>query len=281
MNQPTRSFDKSTWRLLITQPATGAWNMAVDEALLESVFKGDSLPVLRLYAWDPPCLSIGYAQAIADIDLPALNARGWHLVRRPTGGRAILHTDELTYAVIGPLSEPRLRGSVLDCYQRISRTLLSALTKLQIPAIHQEIPSEKINPSSLNPVCFDLPSNYEITVNGKKLIGSAQARRKEGVIQHGTFPLYGDLTRILYALRFSDEDMRQLAAQKLLQRATSAEMVLGASPQWLTAARAFIEAFEEILNLEFVENDLTESELRLAETFVSGKYAHPVWTERV
>ena len=96
-----------TWRLLITPPTHGPWNMAVDESILETMGSSRSLPTLRLYAWKPACLSLGYAQPLTDVDIPRLQARGWEMVRRPTGGRAVLHTDELTYSVIAPLGEPR------------------------------------------------------------------------------------------------------------------------------------------------------------------------------
>ncbi|HEX9617401.1 MAG TPA: hypothetical protein VGA03_08280, partial [Anaerolineales bacterium] len=115
------NYPLARWRLIHTPPAPGAWNMAVDEAILEAVGRGQADPTLRLYAWSPPCLSLGYAQPSSDVDLPQLHALGWDLVRRPTGGRAILHTDELTYAVIAPLSEPRLAGSVLESYQSLSQ----------------------------------------------------------------------------------------------------------------------------------------------------------------
>jgi lipoate-protein ligase A len=93
--------------------------MAVDEAILESVAVGTSPATLRLYDWSPACLSLGYAQDAEDVDLERLRARGWDLVRRPTGGRAILHADEITYAVIGPASDPRFAGGILDSYRRL------------------------------------------------------------------------------------------------------------------------------------------------------------------
>jgi len=111
----------TTWRLLLTPPAPGAWNMAVDEALLESAGRGESLPTLRLYAWAPPCLSLGQAQPFADVDMARLRARGWQAVRRLTGGRAILHTDELTYSVTAPPDEPRVAGTVLESYNRLAQ----------------------------------------------------------------------------------------------------------------------------------------------------------------
>ncbi len=122
------------WRLIISPPAHGSWNMAVDEAILEAVSSDQAPPTLRLYAWDPPCLSLGYAQSCADADFAALARYGWELVRRPTGGRAILHTDELTYAVIAPLNNPVVSGGVLDSYSRISRGLLAAFERLSLDA---------------------------------------------------------------------------------------------------------------------------------------------------
>ena len=91
--------------------------MAIDEAILEAAGHGEVPPTLRLYSWQPACLSLGYAQPFADADQAALERFGWQIVRRPTGGRAILHTDELTYSVSGPQSEPRLAGSVLESYR--------------------------------------------------------------------------------------------------------------------------------------------------------------------
>src|SRR5512141_1099177 len=94
------------WRLITDGPQTGARNMAIDEALLIAVGAAQSVPVLRLYAWEPACLSLGYAQAGAEVDCERLESHGWHVVRRMTGGRAILHTDELTYSVTLPLDHP-------------------------------------------------------------------------------------------------------------------------------------------------------------------------------
>ena len=121
----------STWRLLISPTAHhGAMNMALDEAILFAVGKGLALPTLRLYSWNKPCLSLGFAQSTSDIDMDRLSELNWELVRRPTGGKAILHCDELTYAVIAPKDEPRVKGSVLKSYLRISKGLLRALSIL-------------------------------------------------------------------------------------------------------------------------------------------------------
>jgi lipoate-protein ligase A len=272
-------YPLTNWRLVITPPAPGAWNMAVDEAILASIGKNLVPPTLRLYAWDPPCLSLGYAQPSSDVDRHSLAAHGWHLVRRPTGGRAILHTDELTYSVIGPFSDPRLAGSVLDSYRCLASALLSALHRLNIPAESHAISAPQAS-TAKGPVCFEVPSNYEITVINKKLIGSAQARRKEGLLQHGALPLYGDLTRITQVLRFPDEAARQEAASRLLSRATTAEAVLGYPLSWQAAAQAFQSAFQDTLNLQLTPEPLTNHEKARTAELVRDKFDHPSWTDR-
>lgn len=273
-------YEKSTWRLIEHPPALGAWNMAVDEAILESVFNHESPPTLRLYAWEPACLSLGHAQRVSEANLKVLKQKGWQLVRRPTGGRAILHVDELTYAVIAHQSEPRVRGGVLESYLRLSKALLEALKTLGLSPKANETTSNQ-KPPTPNPVCFEVPSNYEITVNGKKLIGSAQARRKEGILQHGTLPLYGDLTRIITALNFSDPTAQADAKTRLLNHATTVERELGHAPDWKQASRAFQDAFRQVLNLDLQAGQLTEKETRRAEQLVLEKYDHPSWMNRI
>ena len=267
-----------TWRLIITPPARGAWNMAADEAILEHIGRGESNPTLRLYAWEPACLSLGHAQPFADVDTARLKQNGWEVVRRATGGRAILHTDELTYSVIAPLDEPTVAGSILESYNRLAQALLTAVKSLDIPVEMKEGKAD--NRSMPNPVCFEVPSTYEITVDGKKLIGSAQARKKDGVLQHGSLPLTGDLTRICQALVFENESARETASQRLLERATTVESALGREISWETAAQKFVQAFEAQLGLMFERGKLSESESKRTEELVREKYDHPSWTER-
>lgn len=273
-------LERAAWRIVRTPPASGAWNMAVDEAILDSVGQGAVLPTFRLYAWTPPCLSLGYSQSIADVDLEALNQNGWQLVRRPTGGKAILHVDELTYSVIAPLQEPRVSGSVLESYNRLSRALINALNRLGLPAEAHSQDAVHRSPQAEGPVCFEVPSNYEITVHGKKLVGSAQARRKDGVLQHGSLPLWGDLTRITRALNFTAGDSRQQAASRLLGRAANAQL-LGLLLNWDEAADAFEDAFAETLNIDFQPGELTPGEKARAAHLVETKYAHPSWTNHI
>lgn len=275
MNSP-----RTTWRLLRTPPASGAWNMAVDEAILESAGQGDGPSTLRLYAWTPPCLSLGYGQPYTDIDQDRLDRLGWEIVRRPTGGRAILHTDELTYAVIGPQIDPLLAGGVLESYQRLSVALLETLKRLDIIADQVKNNITITDTMKKNPVCFEVPSNYEITVQGKKLIGSAQARRKKSVLQHGTLPLYGDLSRIVQVLKFRHDSERLAAAERLFEHATTVESVLGFKGDWWIVAQAMINAFSTSLNLDLVPGSLTPTEGQRALELYKQKYKHPTWTQK-
>ncbi len=280
-------FEKTTWRLIQTPAARGAWNMAVDEAILEAMGRDEVLPTLRLYAWSPACLSLGYAQPFTDINVAVLESQGWDLVRRPTGGRAILHADELTYSVIAPHQEARLAKDILSSYFILSQAILGALHLLDIPAQAEEM-GKTVNNSAnnpkkrnQNPVCFEVPSNYEITVHGKKLVGSAQARHREGILQHGTFPLSGDLTRIIRVLNFEDDNKRHRAQERLVERAATAEQILGRVIDFDLAAQAFISAFQEELNLEFAPSELSKAELARVENLMVEKYANPDWTKRI
>ncbi len=273
-------FPLSEWRLIETPSEQGAWNMAIDEAILEAVGSREAPPTLRLYAWEPACLSLGYAQPIFDVDIPRLRERGWDLVRRPTGGRAILHTDELTYSVIGPQDDPRLTGGVLESYRRLSEALLVALETLNLAVQANPRADLESSENPPGPVCFEAPSNYEITINGKKLVGSAQARRRDGVLQHGTLPLWGDITRITQVLRFDSEGNREQAASRLLEHATTVESALGQRISWDAAARAFAEAFSQTLRLQLVPAALTPAETSRVEELVCGKYANQTWTEK-
>jgi len=273
------TYVRTTWRLIEDPPSQGAWNMAVDEAILESIYQGQSPPTLRLFAWKPACLSLGHAQPFAEVDTQALAQRGWDVVRRPTGGRAILHVDELTYSVIAPEHDPRVQGGVLDSYLRLSQALLEVLRLLGLDPQANEKPVEKSK--KINPVCFEVPSNYEITVNQKKLIGSAQARRKGGILQHGTLPLFGDLTRIIAALKFPDDSAKSRAKSRLLEHATTVELILGKRIKWQEASDAFQHAFAETLNLNFERGELSQKERLCAEQLVEEKYAHSEWTERI
>lgn len=267
------------WRLLISPPLNGRLNMALDEAILASTISGHSSPTLRLYAWDPGCLSLGYAQPSSDIDPAALHSRGWDYVRRPTGGRAILHIDEITYSVCAPLSCPAVQGSLLESYRHLSRGLLSALEILGLRASADK----EYDPSELQPshaICFEVPSNYEITAMGKKLVGSAQSRKSGGVLQHGTLPLNGDIARINDVLTYPDEQVRAQARDRIYLHAVTLETVLGRGVSWSEAADALAEGFASALQIELVEAPLTSDEIELAQNLLHSKYDSTEWNDR-
>ena len=118
-------YPEAEWRLLKTGARDGATNMAIDEAILDAVTAGQSPPTLRFFGWTPPCLSLGYSQPAGDVDRAACAQRGWAIVRRQTGGQAILHVDELTYSVCAPLDEPRVVGGIVESYGRLAAGLLA------------------------------------------------------------------------------------------------------------------------------------------------------------
>jgi len=271
---------KPSWRLIIDGNASGSWNMAVDEALLQQAGAKLSLPTLRLFGWDPGTLSLGYAQPHTDVDLDGLDQHHWGLVRRPTGGRAILHIDEMTYSVTAPLDDPILAGSLLESYRKISAALVLALQLIGIP-VEADRQYDNGDSQYQNPVCFETPSNYEITYQGKKLMGSAQARKFNGLLQHGSLPLFGDLTRITHTLRYQSAEARVSAGKKLLARATNAETILGKIPEKSDVVNAFIEGFSRTMDVSFEQVQLSPQELTLAQSIEHNKYQTQEWTNRL
>lgn len=268
--------------------------MAVDEAILHAVADGAVPPTLRFFGWEPPCLSLGYAQSAGDVDRARMAGLGWDLVRRPTGGRAILHTDELTYSVVAPVTEPRAtggRGGVVESYRRLSAGLLAGLQMLSVPAEALSDPPkpEGMSEAERAAVCFEVPSHYEITAGGKKLIGSAQVRKRGAVLQHGSLPLGGDLGRICDGLRFTAEAEREAAKARMRARATTVEAALGEVAEvpvrsvvsWSQAARALAAGFASALTLQLVQSELTNGEVERAESLRREKYASDEWTLKV
>jgi lipoate-protein ligase A len=276
-------YPQATWRLLLSEPADGASNMAVDEAILRAVAAGRARPTLRFYAWNPPCLSLGRGQKASDVDTQAVQAAGYHLVRRPTGGKAILHIDELTYSVIAPEPDPRMAGGVVTSYRRLSAGLMRGLQQLGALDItakgrhadRRRNPQAREERRQLGPVCFEVPSDYEITAQERKLIGSAQMRAEGVVLQHGAVPLHGDISRICLLL-ITRPDPSSVRA-----RATTVEEVLGKPVLWDEAAEAMAGGFAEALNLHLEPGALSEEENIQAEKLREEKYATDAWTYRL
>lgn len=261
------------WRLIYDYPTSGAQNMAVDEAILSA-----GIPTLRFYEWSPGCLSLGYGQKIAEVDDERAAAIGWDIVRRPTGGRAILHIDELTYSLVLPADDPIAGNGIIESYRQISNALMAGLQHLGIrPAAER---STERDPAH-SPVCFETISHYEIAVSGRKLIGSAQMRRKEGVLQHGSLPLDGDIGRICDVLPYPDDDNREQARAQVRTRATTlADALDGQTVAWEVAAEAMADGFREIFDVDFAHAELSSAERGHVDQLVQVKYANPDWTAR-
>ncbi len=273
------SFPPATWRLIIDGAADGATNMAIDEAIAQAVVQGLAPPTLRFYMWSPPCLSIGRHQKLSDVDLETCAARGYDVVRRPTGGRAILHTDELTYSVAASDEDPRVAGGVMDAYHRLSQGLVAGLRLLGIPAV--EAPSSSRAGPDVSAACFEVPSAYEICVDGRKLMGSAQYRSGRMVLQHGTLPLWGDLTRVVDCLALSRPAVRAMLRNALSQRALTVEEAVGRRLSFDEVAQVMAQGFAQALNLRLVPGELSPVEREMAADLRARKYAHPDWTARV
>jgi lipoate-protein ligase A len=281
--QSLTNYPPEVWRLLITPPLDGATNMAIDEAILHALAEGQGWPTIRFFQWDPPCLSLGYNQHWQEIDEAACRRLGYTWTRRPTGGRAILHTDEATYSLVIPQDDPRIQGGIVASYRVLSFGLLRGLEKLGVEAkqaTKEEVEANRQIAGKGGPVCFDTPSRYEVTWNDKKLIGSAQLRRKKIVLQHGTLPLYGDITRILNVLTLSETE-REQQRQLLPGRAVTLEQALGRVVPFDQVIAALADGFAQALNLTLEPIPLTELEQELAQKLRAEQYANEAWLKRV
>jgi lipoate-protein ligase A len=229
--------------------------MERDAFLLASHRPGDD-PVLRVYRWEPAAVTIGYNQDFADFDAAAVAAAGFDLVRRPTGGRAILHADELTYAVVGTSPGPVFGSSLHETYMKINEALLAFLADLGIAG---DISEGESRDDARSLVCFKSAGRHEVSVGGRKLIGSAQRRTAGVFLQHGSILAGGrhlDLPRFLVG-----EGARSTAAAAALGRVTTdLGQLLGTNPSGRdldAMAPRLGRAFAEVLGLTAEEVSFT------------------------
>lgn len=274
-------FAPALWRLIIEgEPRSGAANMAVDEALAEAAASGESPPTLRFYRWQPAAVSLGRHQPVADVDEAQIARLGYDLVRRTTGGRAILHTDELTYSVAAPADEPRMTGGVMDAYLLLSNGLLAGLAGIGLAA--EKAGGDVRAGKDVSAACFEVPSAYEITANGRKLMGSAQSRRKGYVLQHGSLPLVGDITRLVDVLSLAPTDGAQLR-QQLQERACTLAHALGVDEEspllaFERVAASMAEGLAQALAVTWQPGRLSADENHRAAELLRTRYADPDWT---
>src|SRR3984893_1975400 len=257
------------WRLLVDAPADGAWNMAVDEILLDSVAAGAAPPTLRFYEWMPACLSLGYFQPFDVVDMDGCRRLGVDVVRRPTGGRAILHDRELTYSVALPASLLGHDGGVLPSYYRLSLALQDGLRRLGVPATLAPQSAAR-SPVAHGPVCFDRPSAHEILLQGRKLAGSAQMRRAGGILQHGSILVEPRIDKLTACLRLPEgpegieDGVVGLAAVGLTEPAR--------------IAAAISDAFAGRFGVRLVAAPLEPTEFAAARVLANSKYLSASWT---
>jgi len=261
------------WRLLIDGPRRGAWNMAVDETLLEGVSRGRVPPTLRFYQWAPPCLSLGYFQPLSAVDVDACRKAHVDIVRRPTGGRAILHHRELTYSVALPLRALEPESGVLQSYYRLSLGLTNGLRRLGVET--SLAPTLPLREAVHGPACFDEPSDHEILFLGRKLVGSAQVRRNGSLLQHGSVLFQPQVDELLACLRLEQADRER-------QRAAMAAGVAGLdqagrfTPGDLAGALA--AGMAEVFGVDLERGSLSRREKAAAAALEKGRYRTAAWT---
>jgi len=271
-------YAPATWRLILEpDPRPGALNLAIDEVILRAVAQGEVPPTLRLYGWSLPVVTLGRGQPFADADTAALRRDGIALLRRMTGGTAVLNRDELTYAVAVRDDEPRLSGAISESYRGISEALLAALEQLgatSAAASGRSIGAPRSR-GERTPVCFEIPSDYEITVGARKLVGSSQMRVRHGILQHGSLPLTGDIGDIGHYLT------ARPSPERIRSHAMSLSDVLGRVVTWDEVSEAVRAGFRSRLNLTLIPSPLTPPERERMERLAIEKYGSEAWTQRL
>lgn len=272
------------WRFIVTEAMPPAMNMAVDEAILQLHSEGKVPPTVRFYTWNPATLSIGYFQKAAkEINLEALRERGLGFVRRPTGGRAVLHDQELTYSVVVSESHPKMPSGVTEAYKVISMGLLHGFQRLGLHAEMVSLATEEEKEKYSSPgssACFDSPSWYELVVEGKKVAGSAQTRQKGVILQHGSILLEMDVELLFSLLNFPSERVKQRMMESFRQKAVTINEVSPRPIGLQEAVEAFRDGFASGLEVELVPGELTAEELALADELVRTRYASDEWNFR-
>lgn len=253
------------WRLLDTPPAPGAWNMAVDEALADSVRKGGP-PVLRVYRWSPACLSLGRNQPSEGYDREEIRRRGIDVVRRPTGGRAVLHHRELTYSVA---ARDDALGTPRQAYAAINRALVAGLRRLGVDALLQPAGPDRAPIPSLAP-CFEQPVEGEVTAWGRKLVGSAQRRDRGVMLQHGSLPIHDDQSAVP-GLMLPGRGVASAGAPATLAA------LLGREPGWDELVDALAEGWRETFGAGLERGGLSGEEEERARVH-RARYEDPAWT---
>lgn len=262
------------WRFLDSGAADGATNMATDAALMAHA-RRTGVATFRVYAWDRPTLSLGRHERARDrFDAARIAAQGIGVVRRPTGGRALLHDREVTYSVTAPVGAPGFAPSLRESYAAINSVLLDALARLGVSATIAGS-ARRLRP--LRPegaACFAEPSAGELTVGGAKLVGSAQLREEGALLQHGSILLADDQPAI-DALRTSDA-----AALSVTASAATLGAILGREVGYGEVRDALAGAFEQATGATTMAAASESASLRADIARLTIEFAEPSWTWR-
>ncbi|MFB9753266.1 biotin/lipoate A/B protein ligase family protein [Paenibacillus hodogayensis] len=280
---------EQVWRFIRSGAGTPADNMAIDEAMLIAHSEGKTPPTVRFYGWNPATLSIGYFQKAEDeIALDELERQGVGFVRRPTGGRAVLHDRELTYSMIVSEEYPDMPSTVNEAYRVLSEGLVHGFRHLGLRAEMVNLGSSeekaKYTSTAGSAACFDSPSWYELVVEGRKIAGSAQTRSRGVILQHGSILLEMDVEQLFSLLRFSNERVKERLKQSFHTKAVSIGDIcrgMGKGPvTYAEAEAAFHAGIGEGLNVRLVEGELTAYEKELAVSLAADKYGSDDWNLR-
>ena len=271
------------WNFINTGSKNPYYNMAMDEALLNFVSRGEIDPVIRFYTWNPATLSIGYFQRLQkEIDIDKVKEKGYGLVRRQTGGRGVLHDKELTYSAIVPESHPNMPSTVTEAYKIISQGLLEGFKNLgfetyfAIPRSKEERDKLKQPRSS---VCFDAPSWYELVVEGRKIAGSAQTRQKGVILQHGSILQDIDIDDLFDMFKFKNERLKAKMKENFFQKAVAINDISNQHITLNEMENAFEAGFKKGLNIDFKPLELTEKQIEEVQE-LEEKYRSEAWMYR-
>lgn len=272
---------KEVWRFIDSGNCSPEFNMALDEALLDWNSEGKIPPTIRFYGWNPPTLSIGYFQKVErEIDLEAVKKYGLGFVRRPTGGRGVLHDQELTYSVIVSEEHPEMPHTVTEAYRVISEGILQGFRKLGLDAYFAVPKTAEEREGLKNPrsaVCFDAPSWYELVVEGRKVAGSAQTRQKGVILQHGSILLDIDEDKLFDLFKYPSERVKERMQRNFKNKAVAIN-ALRENPVTIEEAKqAFKEGFEEGLNIVLEPYQLTDEELDYVHEIAEKRYKSDEW----
>ena len=259
------------FRLLVTEALDGPLNMALDETLLLGRLAGAAPPTLRFFAWRPATISLGYGQPLDHrIDTAAASSLGIGLVRRPTGGSAILHEGpelELTYSVVAAAGDFVGAADLLQTYRWIGAALAAGINRIGAPV--EMVPVQPSDPTAMPTFCFARTGSYELEVGGLKVVGSAQRRQGAGFLQHGAVMLGAAPDRLR---RVFPTERDPLAGM------TTLEAVLGRRPSFEETLTALADGFREVHGLELTPGGLAADEMERADALVRDKYGTERWT---